>query len=337
MPHFTPCPGLNGPHRQTLWSPLFRKISPLQRHRERFTTRDNDFIHLDWYGRNNSDILVVLLHGLTGSADSKYIIGLQQALHARDFQSVCINFRGCSGEPNLLPRSYHSGDSAELKHVLTNLKKRHPDKQLMAVGYSLGGNVLLKYQGEEGKSSLLTAAAAISVPFRLDHCARQMNRWTSRVYRNRFLKDMHHQMHHKLHYFREQGWSDKARELELLTKHGYLKTFEAFDHFITASLHGFNSGNDYYRQSSSRFYLEGIATPTLIIHARDDPFMTPDCVPKPEELSDTTQLELTDKGGHVGFISGRPDRLDYWLEQRIPEFISEQKTYTAEFKEPSVK
>ncbi|UYM16588.1 hydrolase [Endozoicomonas euniceicola] len=325
MLSFTPCPGLTGPHLQTIWSPLFRKARLLKRQRERFTTDDNDFIHLDWYGPEQSDNLVVLLHGLTGSSESKYITGLQASLDQQGVQSVCINFRGCSGEPNSLPRGYHSGDSQELRGVLGRLQQEYPNKQLMAVGYSLGGNVLLKYQGEEGSNSLLTAAVAVSVPFRLDHCARQMNQGASRMYRNRFLSHMHQQMQDKLLFFQQQGWSDRARELQQLTSYGYLKTFEAFDHYVTAALHGFRSGNDYYRKASSRFYLEGIASPTLIIHSSDDPFMTPDCVPQPEELTDSTQLELTHRGGHVGFIGGRPNHLNYWLEQRIPQFLAEHK------------
>ena len=326
MQPFSPCPGLNSPHLQTIWSPLFRKSRVLKRQRERFTTADNDFLHLDWYGPEQSDRLVVLLHGLTGSSDSKYITGLQTHLNMQGVQSVCINFRGCSGEPNLLPRSYHSGDSQELRDVLAHLKQHRPGKQLMAVGYSLGGNVLLKYQGEEGSSSLLSAAVAVSVPFRLDHCAQQMNHGASRMYRNRFLSDMHRQMHHKLQFFQQQGWNDRAKELQHFTSYGHLKTFEAFDHYITAALHGFRNGNDYYRKASSRFYLEGISRPTLIIHSSDDPFMTPDCVPQPHELSNSTRLELTRRGGHVGFIGGRPHQLNYWLEQRIPEFLAEHKT-----------
>ncbi|AMO55921.1 hypothetical protein GZ77_07560 [Endozoicomonas montiporae] len=322
---FSPCPGLNSPHLQTLWSPLFRKPKTLKRHRECFTTSDSDFLHLDWYGPKESDHLVVLLHGLTGSSESKYITGLQTRLDQQGIQSVCINFRGCSGEPNWQPRSYHSGDSQELKDVLQHLKQQYPDKQMMAAGYSLGGNVLLKYQGEEGSNSLLSAAVAVSVPFRLDHCAHRMNHGATRIYRNRFLTDMHRQMHDKLRFFQRQGWHDRAKALEPFTNYGYLNTFEDFDHYITAALHGFQSGEDYYRKASSRYYLEGITRPTLIIHSSDDPFMTPDCVPQPEELSDSTELELTCRGGHVGFIGGRPHQLDYWLEQRIPEFLTQHK------------
>ena len=322
MPHtFRPCPGLAGPHRQTIWPSMFRKQSPLARTRERLTTYDNDFIDLDWCGDASSRLLVVLLHGLTGSSDSQYIMGLQAALAKEGVQSVCMNFRGCSGEPNLLPRSYHSGDSAELDFVLKTLHERYPERQLAAVGYSLGGNVLLKYQGETGKNSLLTKAAAVSVPFRLDYCARQMDKGLSKIYRNRLIAQMHQQLYQKIRYFEQQGWSEKVRELNLLTRHGYLNSFEAFDHHITAQLNGFSSGQDYYQQCSSRYFLTDIHKPTLIIHSKDDPFMTPDTVPFPSELSSSIELALTEKGGHVGFVGGHPNRVQYWLEERIPLFL----------------
>lgn len=318
---FQPCPGLAGPHRQTIWPSLFRRQPLLDRTRERLTTYDNDFIDLDWYGDASSKMLVVLLHGLTGNSDSQYIMGLQTALAKQGVQSVCMNFRGCSGEPNLLPRSYHSGDSAELDYVLKTLQQRFPERQLAAVGYSLGGNVLLKYQGETGKNSLLEKAVAVSVPFRLDYCAQQLDHGLSKLYRNRLIAQMHEQLYKKIYYFEQQGWNAKVRELKRLTQHGYQNTFEAFDHHITAQLHGFGSGRAYYRQCSSRYFLPNIGKPTLIIHSSDDPFMTPDTVPTSDELSSSTTLALTEKGGHVGFIGGQPNRIQYWLEERIPRYL----------------
>ena len=287
---------------------------------------DSDFIDIDWCGENQQSPLVVLLHGLTGSSNSKYIIGLQAELLKQNIQSVAINFRSCSGEPNLLPRSYHSGDSAELARILVFLKDRFPNRTLAAVGYSLGGNVLLKYLGESGCSSLLSSAVAISTPFRLDQCARRMNNGFSRVYRDRFLKDLHQQMQEKEQLFRDKGWQEKADVLRFYNQLGCMKTFEAFDHNITAPLHGFKSGEDYYQKASCRYYLKGIQTPTLIIHSKDDPFMQPETIPQLSELSSDTIIELTRHGGHVGFIAGSLLKPDYWLEQRIPDFL--QKTLT---------
>ena len=319
--HFLPPAWLQGPHLQTLWSPLFRKQAAPDRQRERLYWQDGDFIDLDWCGSNTSSPLVVLLHGLTGSSDSKYIIGLQHQLAVINWQSVVLNFRGCSGEPNHLPRSYHSGDSAELEAVLSQLKKRYPDRQLAAVGYSLGGNVLLKYQGEQAHNSLLSCAVAVSVPFRLDLCAERMNRGFSRIYRNRFIRQLQEQMLEKLHFFQYRGWKDRAEALRAIVNQRAITTFQEFDHRVTAPLHGFKSGEDYYRQSSCRYYLKTVAKPTLVLHSKDDPFMTPDTVPVRSELSQDICLELTDRGGHVGFISARAGRVEYWLEQHIPAFL----------------
>ena len=318
---FSPPRWLAGAHTQTVWSPLLRKQVPPLRHRERWHWEDGDFIDLDWCDSNTQSPLVVLLHGLTGCSNSTYIIGLQHQLTAMGWQSVVINFRGCSGVPNHLPRSYHSGDSAELKAVLSRLNKRFSGRTLAAVGYSLGGNVLLKYQGEEGKNSLLSCAVAVSVPFRLDLCAKRMNQGFSKFYRNRFLRQLQQQLSEKLHYFQYQGWKEKALAIQSLANLPKITTFQEFDHKITAPLHGFASGNDYYQQCSSRFYLNGISSPTLILHAKDDPFMLEEAIPKPSELSKDTCLELTEKGGHVGFVSSQQGRFSYWLDQRIPAFL----------------
>ncbi|MGI9274394.1 MAG: hydrolase [Endozoicomonas sp.] len=324
---FSPPSWLRGAHAQTIWSPLVRRSSQIQRHRERLHWDDGDFIDLDWCGRNTRSPLVALLHGLTGSSDSKYIIGLQHQLAVLDWQSVVINFRGCSGEPNHLPRSYHSGDSGELDAILKHLKKNYPNRQLAAVGYSLGGNVLLKYQGEQAQNSLLDCAVAVSVPFRLDLCAEQMNRGFSRIYRNRFIRQLEEQMQEKLNFFHKRDWKDRARALHTIVNQGPMTTFQEFDHRVTAPLHGFKSGDDYYRQSSCRYYLKTVARPTLILHSKDDPFMTPDTVPDRSELSQDICLELTERGGHVGFISARTgSRVGYWLEQRIPAFLQSHMT-----------
>lgn len=172
MTPFRPARWLPGGHLPTLFGPLCRTAPVLQRRRERLTLADGDFLDLDWYGPDGSDHpCVILLHGLTGSSSSLYILGQQQALANRGWQSVAVNWRGCSGEPNHLPRGYHSGASDDLAEVIAHLHKASASRPLAAAGYSLGGNVLLKYLGERGSDSLLQAAAAVSVPFRLDQCA----------------------------------------------------------------------------------------------------------------------------------------------------------------------
>ncbi|MGB1270466.1 MAG: hydrolase [Endozoicomonas sp.] len=314
---------LNNRHLQTIWPTLFRNLLPLERMRETLHWPDGDFIHIDWYGTNDQSPLVVLLHGLTGSSESSYILGLQKQLLNFGWQSLAVNFRGCSGEPNLLPRSYHSGDSQELSALLQALRKRFPQRQLAAVGYSLGGNILLKYQGEQGKNSLLDCAVAVSPPFMLDLCACRMNQGVSKIYRNRFIRRMRQQLEAKRAFFARQQWYDHLAPLDAIGNLDRIKTFQEYDHRVTAPLHGFTSAEEYYRQSSCRFYLKGIATPTLIIHSKDDPFMTDKVIPMATELSESTCLELCDKGGHVGFISGTFQQQDYWLESRIPLFLAD--------------
>ena len=169
---FKPAFGLGNPHLQTLWGPLWRPTTHIERQRERLWLDDGDFLDLDWHGPHDVQApLVLVLHGLTGSSNSPYVAGLQKVLAAQGWASAALNWRGCSGEPNLLARSYHSGASEDLAAAIAHLRAKRPLAPLYAVGYSLGGNVLLKHLGETGQASGLQGAAAVSVPFRLDQCA----------------------------------------------------------------------------------------------------------------------------------------------------------------------
>src|SRR5690606_3441440 len=180
---------LPGPHAQTLWASLLRHAPRLQRQRERLWLADGDFLDLDWYGPHQADTpLVLIAHGLTGSSQSHYVVGLQRALADLGWASVALNWRGCSGEANLLPRGYHSGVSEDLAAVINHLQACRPLAPLYAVGYSLGGNVLLKYLGEQGEQCPLQAAVAVSVPFRLDHCAERIGMGFSRLYQAHFMR-----------------------------------------------------------------------------------------------------------------------------------------------------
>ena len=325
---FVPAPWLSGAHLQTIWSPLFRRQKLRgqklpDRTREKMLLPDGDFINLDWLGSQDSDKpLTVLLHGLTGCSQSKYIVGLQRVLANQGFPSVAMNFRGCGGEPNNLTVGYHSGISGDLKLVLDILKSRNPEQTLMAAGFSLGGNVLLKYLGEQAEHSQLSAAVAVSVPFELGQCSYRINEGLSRIYRDRFMRDMVGYLETKKQHFLKNGWSDRLKTLEELGSLDSLTTFHEYDGRVTAPLHGFNSAEDYYQRCSSRRFLGAITTPTLILQAADDPFLFPHSVPDKSELSLSTTMELTEHGGHVGFISH--DRLKpvYWLESRIPAFLS---------------
>ncbi|WP_245962035.1 hydrolase [Stutzerimonas urumqiensis] len=320
---FAPAWWLPGPHLQTLWGPFGRRHQALARRRERLWLADGDFLDLDWHADAAGDApLALVLHGLTGSSDSHYVLGMQRSLAAQGWASVAINWRGCSGEPNLLPRAYHSGASDDLAEVIAHLQTLHPGRPLYAVGYSLGGNVLLKYLGETGAECPLRGAAAVSVPFRLDQCADRIGIGFSRVYQAHFMRAMVDYVQVKLQRFRHDGLTEHFAALQRLGSLEGMRTFWDFDGRITAPLHGYTDADDYYRRSSSRYYLGAIAVPTLLIQALDDPFVFPHSLPEERELSPTTRFERHRRGGHVGFVEGAPWRPGYYLERRIPAWLA---------------
>jgi predicted alpha/beta-fold hydrolase len=267
---------------------------------------------------------VLVLHGLTGSSNSPYVAGLQKALASQGWASAALNWRGCSGEPNLLARSYHSGASEDLAAAIAHLRTQRPLAPLYAVGYSLGGNVLLKHLGETGEASGLQGAAAVSVPFRLDQCADRIGLGFSRVYQKHFMREMLAYIRLKQSRFLQDGRADGLKTLEALGSLEKMRTFWDFDGRVTAPLHGFLSAEDYYRRASSRYYLGEIRTPTLIIQAADDPFVFAHSLPEASELSDCTEFELLAKGGHVGFVEGSLKHPSYYLERRIPQWLREE-------------
>lgn len=319
---FTPAWWLPGGHLQTLWNPFCRRAAELHRRRERLWLADGDFIDLDWHGPHDPEApLVLILHGLTGSSRSHYVLGLQSQLAALHRASVAINWRGCSGEPNLLPRAYHSGASDDLAEIIAHLQRCRPLAPLQAVGYSLGGNVLLKYLGETGATAPLHKAVAVSVPYRLDQCADRIGLGFSRIYQAHFMREMVAYVKDKQRLFTQQGAVEHLTALERLGSLQGLRTFWDFDGRFTAPLHGYADAQDYYRRASSRYFLPDIRVPTLLIQAEDDPFVFRHSVPDPEELSATTTLELHRSGGHVGFVEGTPRRPRYYLERRIPQWL----------------
>jgi uncharacterized protein len=330
---FNPASGLGNPHLQTLWGPLWRTKPVVEHQRERLWLDDGDFLDLDWHGAPSAyQPLVLLLHGLTGSSGSHYIVGQQCALAAQGWASVALNWRGCSGEPNLLARSYHSGASEDLAAAVAHLRARFPLAPLYAVGYSLGGNVLLKYLGESGSASGLQGAVAVSVPFRLDQCADRIGLGFSKVYQAHFMREMVAYVKNKQRQFTHDA---KQEGLATLAKLGTLKslskmrTFWEFDDRVTAPLNGYLNVDDYYRRASSRYFLGAIETPTLIIQSEDDPFVFKHSIPEASELSPCTELELHARGGHVGFVEGSLRTPRYYLERRIPQWLASLKHESA--------
>ncbi|MBI3777834.1 MAG: hydrolase [Gammaproteobacteria bacterium] len=309
---FQPAWWCRGPHAQTLWARLARRHPEVTLWRERLELPDGDFIDLDWTEKDSGPI-VIILHGLEGSSESPYARGLLRVMEQRGWRGVVMHFRGCSGEPNRLPRSYHSGDIGDLAFFVDTLRHREPHVPLAVVGFSLGGNVLLKWLGKTGGTLPIRAAVAVSVPYVLSDAAARLQRGFSRLYQWQLLRSLRRTVAEKR---RRMNLPLKIRNLSAL------KSFRDFDEYVTAPLHGFDSANHYYTVSSSRQYLRGITTPTLLLHANDDPFMTRSAIPRPDEVSESVTLEISPRGGHVGFVAGAwPWRPRYWLEERIPAYL----------------
>ncbi|WP_058533325.1 hydrolase [Legionella saoudiensis] len=315
---FKPAWWLTNKHGQTLYRTLTNRLQAPIDFNERIELPDGDFIDLAWAinGLSSESPLVILLYGLGGSVNSAYVAGLLAAFNKFGYRGMLMHFRGASGEPNRLPRAYHGGDTADLSYVLELLKTREPKTPKAAVGISLGGNVLLKWLGESGSEALIDAAVAVSVPFQLHDVVSHINKGFARVYQANLLQRLRAVFLQKLDIVNCQLPITEERLLSL-------KTLYDFDQQITAPLHGFASVEDYYQKASSRQYLNGITVPTLIIHALDDPFMTPATIPGVSELSENVILELSQHGGHVGFITGKnKHQSKCWLEQRINYFFN---------------
>jgi len=311
---------LPGGQAQTVYAALFAPCPRITYRRERWDTPDGDFVDLDWTvnpsperRRIDSTVpLVVLFHGLEGSSRSHYALALMAEVARRGWRGCVVHFRGCSGELNRLPRAYHSGDSAEIDWVLRRLKLRAP--RLHAVGVSLGGNALLKWLGETGADAhaIVEKAAALSAPVDLMAAGNALDRGLNRVYVRHFLATMKKKALEKLKHC--PGLYNAAR-----VRAAY--TLREFDDAVTAPLHGFAGVDDYWTRASAKSRLDRIGVPTLMINARDDPFLPCGALPAPQEVSPSVVLEQPEHGGHVGFIDGPfPGHLN-WLPQRILEFF----------------
>jgi len=324
MSQFKPAWWLNHAHLQTLYPALWRKTPQPPLWRERLITPDHDFIDIDYCGTGNAP-LIILLHGLTGSSQSSYIKGLQRVLLQHGFRSATLNFRGCSGEYNRLARCYHSGETEDIHFLYQTLRQREPTTPIAVIGFSLGGNVLLKWLGEQGKQLDLFAAVAVSVPLLLNVCATKLDKGFSKLYRANLLRDLKHYISAKQQHLEKLGATQEANKIKQLGDLTDINSFWQYDDLVVAKLHGFANADDYYQKSSARQFLKTIAIPTLIIQAFDDPFMTPDVLPHLDELSPAVQLEITQGGGHVGFVAGKnPFKPIYWLERRILMFLKQQ-------------
>ena len=302
---FRPAWWLRSPHLQTMWPSLARRRPRPALMSRRVELADGDFIDLAIGDGDGPRVLIV--HGLEGDMDSHYAGSLVARLAREGFVPVFMHLRGCSGEPNRLDRSYHSGATEDLADVLTALAEDPQGPPAAAVGFSLGANLLLKYVGERDRP-LVGHAVAVSVPFVLRDAMLRLNLGRSRIYRRYLITRL------KQGYRRKFMERPSPLDVDLDT----INDFNTFDDRITAPLSGFAGVFDYYNRASCRQFLPYIHTPTLIIHAADDPFMFPSTVPFEHELGPGVTLELACYGGHVGFIAGTvPWRPVYWLEERI--------------------
>lgn len=314
---FKAAKGLANRHLQTLYQALFRKVPKLQVRRERLEFPGEDFFDMDWVGEGDGPIVLVL-HGMAGSLRSSYATGIMQQIQKRGWRGVIMYYRGMSSGPNRLLTHTHLGETIGVDHLIRTLKAREPNTPLAAVGYSMGANLLLKWQGEVGEDNPLCAAVAVSAPFDLRRASNYMRYGFSSVYQWMLLRDLRSYIRDKFSY---RKVPEKLRPgLEDLEN---IRSFWLFDDLITAPLHGFVDAADYYAHSSSRNYLPTISKPTLIISARDDPFMPESVLPSVTEVSSTTFLEISEQGGHVGFVAGTIRKPIYWLERRIPEFLEQ--------------
>jgi uncharacterized protein len=317
---FEPAWWLPGPHAQTLGARYLRRKRGVPLVRERIGTPDGDFLDLDWVGQIGGEPadapLVLVLHGLEGSARSGYAVELYRQLGRHKLAAVGLNFRSCSGELNRAPRLYHSGETGDLAFVLGVLGGRFPGRPLAAAGFSLGGNVLVKYLGEEGSSTPLAAAAAVSVPFDLAAGADHLESGFGRLYVDALLRSLRAKVRVRAAEF--DGRMDLARALAA-------RTFREFDDAATAPLHGFAGADDYYRRSSSGALVGRVRVPTVLVQALDDPFLPGEAVPRADIAANPMLTDaVVAHGGHVGFASGPvPLRPRLWAESEAARFLRE--------------
>ena len=300
-------------HVQTIYPALFRKVAGVRYHRERIGTPDNDFLDLDWSAANREKLAIVC-HGLEGDSCRPYMLGMVRALNSRGWDALAWNYRGCSGEPNRQARFYNSGETGDLDTVIKHALAASHYTALALVGFSAGGNIVLRYLGERGDMlpGVLKAAVTFSVPCDLASSALRLAEPANRIYMKRFLRLLRAKIRKKMEVM--PGVLDDS---------GFdrIKNFQEFDDLYTAPAFGFTDAEDYWKRSSSRKVLAGIRLPVLLVNALDDPFLAPSCYPV-EEAQDCgfLHLETPRYGGHVGFVS--LDRNgEYWSEARALSFL----------------
>lgn len=315
---FRPHPLIRGAHAQTALPALLRTTPHVPWRRETLETPDGDFIVVAHHGPEDGPV-ALLLHGLGGGLDSTYLCATALRLAALGWHCIGIQQRGAGPEPNRLARSYNHGESGDIAWLLQQLTQRAPERFHAAVGWSLGGNVLLKTLGELGPRAPLDAAMAVSVPFALAPCVEHLTRGPARAYQAYLLRGLKAGLRRKHGPVALPPGADLATALAA-------RDFRTFDNAYTAPCNGYADAEDYYARASCGQYLAGIRVPTRIVHALDDPMMVPAIVPDPDAIPAPVSLEVTARGGHVGFV-GRNDAglPSMWLEATVPAWLEAQR------------
>jgi predicted alpha/beta-fold hydrolase len=315
---YRPAWWLPGGHAQTLWGKFARPREILPLVREEISLPDGDKLELHTYRAPPKAPRLLLLHGLEGTIASHYVGGILAAAAEAGWGATLMVFRGCGSAPNTARRFYHSGETTDVAHVYSVLRQRAPEAQWFAIGVSLGGNVLLKWLGESGTTASLAAAAAISVPFDLESGARTISTGFAQIYDRNFLTTLRQKALHKLTLYPDLF--DRAALLRA-------KNVFDFDEVVTAPVHGFAGAHDYYEKSSSLSFLPRIRVPTLLLSARDDPFLPPSVLDRVTAVvADNPSLtaDFVSRGGHVGFVGGAwPWAPTYYAERRAVAFLQQ--------------
>ncbi|MEW6531058.1 MAG: alpha/beta fold hydrolase [Thermodesulfobacteriota bacterium] len=300
-------------HVQTIYPTLLRRVRGIQYARERIDTPDGDFVDLDT-SKVGAEKAAIILHGLEGDSSRAYILGMARALNRKGWDALAFNFRGCSGESNRTLRFYHSGETGDLQTVISHVIEKGGYTCLALVGFSLGGNVILKYLGERGQelSGRIWKAVVFSVPCDLASCSVKLGEPRNRIYMKRFLRMLRAKVRMKMELMPD-----------LIDDDGYdlITNFKEYDDRYTAPMFGFKDAYDYWEKASSKPFLRNIAVPTLMVNAADDPFLAKECYPVEEaQHNPALFLEIPKNGGHVGFVAFNRD-WEYWSESRALQFL----------------
>ncbi len=304
-------------HIQSIYPTLYRKFDTGFYQRERIFTPDDDFLDIDW-SRASSNKLAIISHGLEGSSHRNYVVGMVKMLNRNGWDALAWNYRSCSGEINRQLRFYNSGTIDDLECVIQHAVNTESYKEIVLIGFSMGGNLTLLYLGNKGSrvDSKIERAVVFSVPCDLKASTNELAKFKNRIYMKRFLIALHQKIRAKMEIMPGQI-NDNNFHL--------IKDFKTYDDRYTAPLHGFKNAEDYWKRCSSNKFIPEIKTPTLIVNARNDPFIADGCYPIEEaSRNKNVFLEIPKSGGHVGFIQFKKDK-SYWSEERAIEFLEHSR------------